>query len=140
MGRLEEWGVQVIVGVGVDVVEVDRLRRMRPAVFGRFMRRVLADGEVEYCLSRRDPYQCVAARFAAKEAFVKALGLGDAWSVGFREVWVLGRPPRLSAVGRALERLRELGVSRVHVSLSHTRGVAVAVVVLEGGGDDILGR
>jgi len=123
----------VIVGVGIDVESVERFRRMRREVFELVVRRVLTEGEREYCLARPDPYPCVVARFCAKEAFAKALGIERPASVPFRDVEVLGKPPKLTAKGVAAELLAKLGVDRVHVSLSHTRDYAAAVVVLERG-------
>ena len=123
----------MIVGVGIDVESVERFRRMRREVFELVVRRVLTEGEREYCLARPDPYPCVVARFCAKEAFAKALGIERPASVPFRDVEVLGKPPKLTAKGVAAELLAKLGVDRVHVSLSHTRDYAAAVVVLERG-------
>lgn len=122
----------MIVGVGIDIESVDRFRKMRAQIFDRVARRVLTVRELQYCFESADPHQCVAARFCAKEAFAKALGLPSAWRVPFRDVEVLGKPPQLSATGEAANLLRKLGVKKVHVSLSHTPSYAAAVVVLEG--------
>lgn len=89
----------MIVGVGVDVESVERFRRMRKEVFERVVRRILTEGEAEYCFAKPDPYPCVAARFCAKEAFAKALGIENPASVPFKDVEVLGKPPRLVARG-----------------------------------------
>lgn len=121
----------MIIGVGVDIESVERFRRMKPEVFERFLARVLTEREREYCLSKRDPYPHVAARVCAKEAFAKALGLENPWEVPFKDVEVLGKPPRLIASGRAAEILREKKSRAVHVSLSHTSEYAAAVVVIE---------
>ncbi len=122
---------RVIVGLGVDIESVSSFRRMRPEVFARVVARVLTEEERAYCLSRPDPYPHVAARFCAKEAFAKALGVERPARVPFRDVEVVGRPPRLRARGVAAELLAAKGVKNVHVSLSHTSEYAVAVVVLE---------
>jgi len=121
----------VIVGVGIDIESVERFRRMRREVFELVARRVLTEKEREYCFARPDPYPCVVARFCAKEAFVKALGIERTASVPFNVIEVLGKPPKLAAKGIAAELLAKLGVDSVHVSLTHTRDYAAAVVVLE---------
>jgi len=123
--------LRVIVGLGVDIESVDRFRRMRREVLLRVVKRVLTENEERYCFSRADPYPHVAARFCAKEAFAKALGFERAWLIPFKDVEVLGSPPRLTARGRAAEALREKSARSVLVSLSHTSEYAVAVVVLE---------
>jgi len=121
----------MILGIGVDLADVEALRRMSGPAFRRFAERVLGGRELDYCFSQPDPYQCVAARFAAKEAFAKALGIEDPSRVGFRDVEVVGVPPRLEARGAALEELKRMGAARVHVSLTHIRSCAAAVVVIE---------
>ena len=121
----------VIVGVGIDIESVERFRKMRKEVFELVTRRVLTERERDYCFAKADPYPCVAARFCSKEAFAKALGIERPASVPFRDVEVLGKPPKLVARGVAAELLAKLGVDRVHVSISHTRDYAAAVVVLE---------
>jgi holo-[acyl-carrier protein] synthase len=118
----------VIVGVGVDVVDVARLGRVlsrTPGVTGR----VFAEGEVAYAAGS---VQRLAARFAAKEAAVKALGVASHARYREIEVEVLddGRPV-LRVSGRTLEAATAAGIRSWHVSLTHDGGVAVAVVVAE---------
>jgi holo-[acyl-carrier protein] synthase len=113
--------------VGVDVLEIDRLERAlarRP----RLAERLFTEGERAYAAGRGRPGQHLAARFCAKEAVAKALGL-RVWS--FRDVEVLGGdgPPRVRLHGAAAARAAELGVE-VHVSLTHTRRDAAAVAIL----------
>ena len=113
--------------VGVDLVEIDRLERAlarRP----RLAERLFTEGERAYAAGRGRPGQHLAARFCAKEAVAKALGL-RVWS--FRDVEVLGGdgPPRVRLHGAAAARAAELGVE-VHVSLTHTRRDAAAVAIL----------
>ena len=120
----------MIVGAGIDIESVERFRRMKREVFELVVRGVLTEREREYCFAKADSYPCVAARFCAKEAFAKALGIERPASVPFRDVEVLGKPPKLVARGVAAELLAKLGVNRVHVSLSHTRDYAAAVVPL----------
>jgi len=125
----------MIVGIGVDIVEVDRIRRIVERHGDRFVRRVFSEREAAYCRSCVHPEQRFAARFAAKEAVLKALGVGWRKGVSFGEVEVrtneLGAPA-VELSGRALELSRELGVRRLLLSLSHDARYAVAQVVAEG--------
>ena len=115
-------------GIGVDMLEIDRMERVlarRP----NFARRVFTEDERAYCDGSSRPAEHYAARWAAREAVVKALGTGFAQGVGFRDVSVArdeaGRP-RAVLTGRAAEVARELGVREIALSISHTRDVAVA--------------
>ncbi len=121
----------MIVGVGLDIESIERFREMRYEIFRRVASRVLTQREGADCFEKADPYPHVAARFCAKEAFVKALGLERPWLIPFKDVEVVGVPPRLEARGRAAAELRKKGVSRIHVSISHTTEYAAAVVLLE---------
>jgi len=124
----------MILGIGVDICEVKRLARARrrPA----FERRVFDPQERRDCQGRARPNVHFAARFAAKEACLKALGTGWSGGVGWTEVAVrsnhLGQP-EMQMSGTAGRLARRLGVTRSHLSLSHGADYAVAVVVLEGG-------
>ena len=125
----------MVVGIGVDIGEVGRIRDAVERYGGRFVRRVFTQGEADYCRRGARPAERFAARFAAKEAAMKALGVG--WRQGMRFVDVEVRNNELGAPGivfsgRALELSRELGVERIHVSLSHHRNLAIAQVLLVG--------
>lgn len=120
----------MIVGVGTDVVEIDRFAAAlarRP----RLAERCFTPAEAAYCQSRKFPAQHFAARFAAKEAVGKALGIG---MTRWREVEVVrGRgAPSIALHGHYAERGRRLGVERIHVSLTHGRDSAIAFAVAEG--------
>ena len=125
----------MIVGVGVDIVEIDRMRRMLETQGDALIRRLFSDGEKEYALSHVEPAMHFAVRVAAKEAAYKALsGNHLARAVGWREIEVCLREdgaPYLVLHGRARERSTELGVARSLISLTHSKSAAVAVVVLE---------
>jgi holo-[acyl-carrier protein] synthase len=112
-------------GVGIDLLEIERLERAlerRP----RLAERLFTDAERAYAAGRARPAQHLAARFCAKEAVAKALGL-QAWS--FRDVEVVaGEPPEVELFGAAAERAAALGVT-VSVSLTHTRSQAAAVAI-----------
>ena len=125
----------MIVGLGIDVVEVQRLADALSRHGDRLVARVFTGAERAGCDARADRVLALAARFAAKEACLKALGTGWAEGLGFRDVEVVregNKPPRLVLHGAAARRAAALGVVRSHVSLTHQPGVAAAVVVLEG--------
>jgi holo-[acyl-carrier protein] synthase len=124
----------VIVGLGLDLVDASRIRRLRERRGEHFLRRVFTEAETESSLGRADPDLHLAARFAAKEAAMKALGTGWAQGVGWRDCEVVstGGPPGLRLHGEAARRAESLGARKAHLSLSHDGGVAAAVVVLEG--------
>ena len=119
-----------VLGLGVDIVEIDRMK-LALARTPRLKERVFSDDERRYCEQKARPYVHYAMRFAAKEAVLKALGTGFS-GMRFRDVEVVrennGRPtPHLS--GRAAERAAELGVIELHLSLSFTHSTAVASAV-----------
>jgi holo-[acyl-carrier protein] synthase len=125
----------VIRGIGVDVVSVPRLSALVERYGKRAKERLFTPRELADCERRAAPADCLAGRFAAKEAFLKALGTGLASGVRWGDMAIRsdhrGRP-ELVLSGKARERLREVGGDGVHVSLSHDAGVAVAVVIIEG--------
>lgn len=124
----------MIVGIGIDIVQLERMRGVLQRHGERFFQRILTDGERAYCARLKDPVPSIAARFAAKEAVLKALGTG--WSGGLRwtdvEV-VRGEtgPPRIALHGEAARIAAESGADAVHLSLTHDGGAAVAVAILE---------
>ena len=125
----------MILGLGVDIVEIDRMRKMLESKTERLIERVFTAEEARYALSHADPAIHFAARVAAKEATYKALaGNPLARAVGWREIEVNQRDdgaPFLLLHGRARDRAAELGADRVLVSLTHSKTAAVAVVLLE---------
>jgi holo-[acyl-carrier protein] synthase len=125
----------VIVGIGLDVVEMARIESALTRYGERFERRVFTPAERAACRDRVDRARALASRFAAKEACLKALGTGWAQGLTFLDV-ELGTngvgAPELRLLGPAAERAGRMGVRRVHVSVSHEAEVAASVVVLEG--------
>ena len=116
------------IAVGVDLIEIDRVAATLERFGSRFLERVYTDGEIAYCRGRAPQ---LAARFAAKEAAMKAIGTGTR-GVGWREVEVTRNrsgEPGIALHGRAVARANALGVDRLAVSLSHSRAYAVASVV-----------
>jgi holo-[acyl-carrier protein] synthase len=125
----------MIVGIGVDIIEVERIRSALERHGDRFVRRLFTDEEAAYCRRAARPAERFAARFAAKEAALKALGVG--WQAGTRllDVTVANDEmgaPSLTLHGRSAQIAAELGVTRIHLSLSHQPHFAIAQVVLEG--------
>ncbi len=125
----------MVIGLGIDLLEVERMRHALDAHGERLERRVFTDAEREQCSHRRDRVQALAARFAAKEACLKALGTGWGQGLSLRQIEVVrreGGKPELRLSGAAAERADRFGVKTIHVSLTHQPGTAAAVVLLEG--------
>lgn len=118
----------MIVGTGVDLVEIGRIKKAIDARGERFLNRVFTSNEIEYCGKKKSPYQCYACRFAAKEAVFKALGIG--WRLGMKwtEMEVLNDPrgqPYIFLSGKVKTWAEEMGIRRFLISLSHTRDYAL---------------
>ena len=125
----------MIRGIGVDIVKVDRIEKAMERWGYRFLKRIFTPAEIERCQKRARPAQCLALRFAAKEAFAKALGLGMREGLRWRDIEVVhdnfGKPDLLLH-NQAQRLLEAMEASRTWLSLSDERESALAVVVLEG--------
>jgi holo-[acyl-carrier protein] synthase len=124
----------VIYGIGIDLVRVVRIAEVLKRWNNRFIRRVFTEEEARQCLARAFPASSFALRFAAKEAFSKAIGLGMRRGVRWRDIEVFHYPggkPGLKLYGRCLEICRENEISGCHLSLSDEGDYGAAVVVLE---------
>jgi holo-[acyl-carrier protein] synthase len=127
-----------ILGTGIDMIEVERIERAltRPRTGARFRARVFTEREVAYCESRGRPrYESYAARFAAKEAAMKAMGTGWNAQVGWRDIEVVrarGQAPTISVSGRAAEVARRKRIAVFHLAITHTATDAIAQVIAEG--------
>lgn len=125
----------MIVGIGVDAVEIDRVERMYVDKGERMLHRLFTGEELAYIAGKTSPAQHLAVRLAAKEAAYKALAGNDlARGIGWRDVEVVSGydgSPTLRLHGRAEERFGQLSATSVHVSLTHSRTTAVAVVIVE---------
>jgi len=125
----------LIVGIGVDLVDVSRMERtLRSRWAERFLARVFSAEEIAVCEAGASPAQAYAARFAAKEAVVKALGTGFSRGVRPGQIIVQGgerSQPTVKLLANAHARAQSLHVGRIHLSLSHTPHTAAATVVLE---------
>ena len=123
----------MIIGIGLDIVELDRIDRAWQRHGQRFAQRILCPAELER-LPPRTPVAFLAARFAAKEAAVKALGTGFSNGIGPHDIEVRSLPsgqPCIQRHGKAAQRLGEMGATRALISLTHGRDTAAAVVILE---------
>ena len=124
-------GIKVI-GLGIDLCEVKRFERLQENEL--FLQRVFSADEIAYCKKRTQSAQSFAARFAAKEAFGKALGIGISGGVTLREVEVKHdemNKPFLELSGETKNIAAKFGVTKIHVSLTHEKDMAAAVVILE---------
>jgi holo-[acyl-carrier protein] synthase len=126
----------MIVGSGIDLIEIGRIQHSIQRYGERFLGRVYTGAERTYCLRKRNSAESFAARFAAKEAAAKALGTGIADGVGWLEIEVVREPggrPSLRFYRRAAEIAARLGVARAALSITHTSALSMASVVLENG-------
>ena len=124
----------MIVGTGIDVVEVPRVAAAIERFGRRFLERIYTEGEIRYCEAKANRVERYAARFAAKEAGMKALGTGWNRGVRWRDIEVRRQPggrPTLVFSGKAAEFAAELGATHTALSLTHTASEAIAQVILE---------
>lgn len=124
----------MIYGIGVDLVYVPRIEKALARWGDRFINRIFTSGEKALCLSRPRPASAFAMRFAAKEAFSKAMGLGMRGGLRWRDIDVFHYPggrPGIRVTGRAFDLCRERLISGMHASLTDERDYATAMVVLE---------
>lgn len=124
----------MILGTGIDIIEVSRVAAAAERFGDRFLDRILLPAEIAYCRSHTRPAPHIAARFAAKEAISKAFGTGIGSQLGWHDLEI-GRhesgAPFVKLHGKGVDLLAAHRASRIHVSLSHTEGHAAAVAILE---------
>jgi holo-[acyl-carrier protein] synthase len=124
----------MIVGTGIDIAEVPRIREAIERHGQRFLNRIFTDGEIQYCESKANRVERYAARFAAKEAGMKAIGTGWNHGVRWRDIEVARKPggrPTLLLHGKAAEFANKLGATNIALSITHTAEQAMAQVILE---------
>jgi len=124
----------MVIGVGIDVIQNQRIRESLEKFGARFLNRIYTEIEAAYCNKCADPGIHFAARFAAKEAAFKALGTGWAAGVKWKDIEIqrlASGQPELHLSGEALARATSMGATRFHVSLTHDQLVSCAVVLLE---------
>lgn len=128
----------MILGIGTYIIEVDRIRKVMERDLG-FREKIFTPGEIAYCESKRIKYPHYAARFSAKEAFLKAIGTGWRFGIRFAEIEVIHDPlgkPEIRVTGKAEAWCKRKSVSKIHVSLSHLKEMATAVVLVERASSD----
>src|SRR5436853_794404 len=124
----------MILGTGIDLAHLSRIEEAMNRLGDRFRDRIFTEEEIRYCESKSHPFESYAARFAAKEAAMKALGTGWSSGGGWREIEVITSdhgPPRIRLAGNALKRFEQIGASTIHLSISHSDDLAIAQVILE---------
>jgi holo-[acyl-carrier protein] synthase len=124
----------MVLGLGTDLIEIERIQQSLDRFGERFTRKVFTAGEIAYCERKKHSAESFASRFAAKEAAAKALGTGISRGVQWKEIEVRREPgerPTLHLSGRAAERAASMGIRNLQLSLTHSRDVAMAVVVAE---------
>ncbi len=125
----------MILGVGIDLVEVGRIRDSLERLGERFARRILCPAEYDYCFSHTDPSTHVAARFAAKEAVSKAFGTGIGTELGWLDIEVIRLESGSTQVrlqGAGIQLMERRSAKIIHLNLTHTAQYASAVAILEG--------
>jgi holo-[acyl-carrier protein] synthase len=124
----------MVLGIGTDLIEIKRVQASIDRYGERFLERLFTLGEIAYSLRKKHSAESLAARFAAKEAAAKALGTGISRGISWKEIEVRREPgerPTLFLSGRAAKRASDMGVKNLHLSLTHSQDLAMAVVVAE---------
>lgn len=123
----------MIFGTGIDIIEVSRIKTVMERDIG-FREKIFTQGEIKYCETKKNKYQHYATRFSAKEAFLKAIGTGWRFGIRFADIDIyhdeFGKP-LIRLTGKAEELALRDGISKIHVSLSHLKEMATAVVIVE---------
>lgn len=124
----------MILGIGVDLVDVNRIEAIIYRWQERFLRRVFTDTEIRYCNNKKNPAQRFATRFAAKEAFIKALFPKNQEGIRYRDIEVdqKNNRPVINLYGMMKDAAARMGVARTHVMLSHDGNYGIANIILEG--------
>jgi holo-[acyl-carrier protein] synthase len=124
----------MILGIGVDLVDVNRIEAIIYRWQQRFLKRVFTDVEIRYCNNKKNPAQRFATRFAAKEAFIKALFPKNQEGICYRDIEIDQKDnrPAVNLYGTVKEAATQMGVKRTHVMLSHDGNYSIANVILEG--------
>ena len=130
----------MIYGIGTGIIEVARIQKVMERDLG-FRDKIFTPGEIAYCETKKHKYENYAARFSAKEAFLKAIGTGWRFGIRFGDIDIyhddLGKP-HIQTIGVAKELTDRLSISKIHVSLSHLKEMATAIVILECEIDDTI--
>lgn len=125
----------MIIGIGVDHIEISRIKKSIQRQKERFLNKVFTEKEIEYCESRKDRYQHYAARFAAKEAVYKALNQTKTEGIGWKDIEVVNEisgKPGIFLHNKTLRLAKKLKVSKILLSISHNKDSAICQVIIEG--------
>lgn len=125
----------MIIGIGTDIVSIPRINKACQRFGEKFINKIFTDEEANICKCKKDAAPHLAARFAAKEAVLKALGTGVSKGIGFKDVEVArmqGSKPEIVLYGKGKEMAEFLGVKNIHISISHDADRALAFAVIEG--------
>lgn len=125
----------VIIGIGIDIIETDRIREAADRWGERFLNRIFTEDELTYCFHNKFPHTHLAGRFASKEAAMKAFGTGLSRGITWKDVEVAKNAagkPEIVLHGKMIEFAEISAVKYIHLSISHTNGNAIAQVILEG--------
>ncbi len=123
----------MIYGIGTDIIEIERVKKQLIEISG-LKEKLFTQTEIEYCNSKKHSYQNFAARFAAKEAFFKALGTGWRYGMSFNEIEIINNQlgkPEIITHGKSKEFADKENIKTIHISISHIKDVASATVILE---------
>jgi holo-[acyl-carrier protein] synthase len=124
----------MIFGTGLDIIEINRIKKSLAKYSSRFENKIFTDGEINYCQSQADPGKHFAARFAVKEAVSKSLGTGITHKVGFKDIEVVNQTsgkPIVKMGGRGKILFKKLNLKFIHISISHDRHYAIAHAIAE---------
>jgi len=124
----------MIYGTGIDIVEVDRIDQAYQRWGEKFPKKFLREEEIEYCMKQNNPLPSIAARFAGKEALSKAFGTGIGTKLNWHDLEIIHKEhtrPIVKLHGKAVDLLTELGGGKAHISLTHSKGQAAALAVIE---------
>ena len=123
----------MILGIGIDIVEISRIERILNEYGEIFTHRIFTAGEIAYCERKKCPAIYYAARFAAKEAFLKALGTGLSGGIRWRDIEIVNNTngkPAIVCHGIASECAKKMGAEKIDISISHSREYAVATAIV----------
>jgi len=125
----------MILGLGIDIVSISRIESLLEKWRDRFINRIFTPKEIEYCINKKFPSQHLAVRFAAKEAFLKALGVGLGYGISLKDIEITTNSigsPSIELHGKAKEACPKRNIKNIFLSLSHDGEYGVAQVILEG--------
>ena len=124
----------MIYGTGIDIVDVDRIDQAYQRWGKKFPKKFLREEEIEYCMKQSNPLPSIAARFAGKEAISKAFGTGIGTKLKWHDLEIIHNKharPIVKLHGKAIDLLMDLGGKKAHISLTHTKGQAAALAIIE---------